>query len=168
GLVLRAFEPLIQPGDRYTLAEVVAASGLTAEEVRRVRHAWGFPDAPPEARCFAPGDVGVLLFFRSMAEVFGVDVTMHMTRTLGTAMSRVAEAEIALIRSHPEGRLEVGGASVAALLVRYRVALETFLPAMQRILDAVHRSHLVHIGRRYTESAGPPSEHNVLDMVIGF
>jgi hypothetical protein len=34
-------------------------------------------------------------------------------------------------------------------------------------IDAVHRGHLVHIGRRYTQWALPPSEHNVVDMVIG-
>lgn len=38
---------------------------------------------------------------------------------------------------------------------------------MLRRLDALHRGHLVHVGRRYTGWA-PPSEHNVVDMVLGF
>ena len=40
-------------------------------------------------------------------------------------------------------------------------------PAVLRSLDAVHRAHLVHIGRRYRHGQ-PPSEHNVVDLVIGF
>jgi hypothetical protein len=36
-----------------------------------------------------------------------------------------------------------------------------------RTIDAVHRGNLVHIGRRYTKWALPPSEHNVVDMVFG-
>jgi len=83
-------------------------------------------------------------------------------------MSRVAEAEVSLLRSQIEGPMESRGASVASILLRYRSVLEGFMPAMERTLDAVHRAHLVHIGRRYVGWALPPSEHNVVDMVIGF
>jgi hypothetical protein len=38
-----------------------------------------------------------------------------------------------------------------------------------RTIDAVHRGHLVHIGRQYIQWALPPSaHHNVVDVVIGF
>jgi hypothetical protein len=38
-----------------------------------------------------------------------------------------------------------------------------------RTIDAVHRGHLVHIGRQYIQWALPPSAHyNVVDVVIGF
>ena len=168
GLVLRAFAQLIQPGDRLTLEEVAVASGAPAGAVLRLRRAWGFPDPGPGERCFAPADVDALLFVRSMGDLVGPELTMHVARAIGTAMSRVAEAEIALARSQLEGPMETLGASVASILLRYRAVLETFLPAMQRTLDAIHRGHLAHIGQRYTAWALPPSEHNVVDMVVGF
>ncbi len=168
GLVLRAFDQLIQPGDRLTLEEVAAASGVPPDAILRVRRAFGFPDPGPGERCFVPADVDMLLFVRSMADLVGPEFTMHVARAVGTAMSRVAEAEIALIRSQLEGRAEMRGASVASILLRYRAVLETFLPAMQRTLDTVHRQHLAYIGRRYTGWALPPSEHNVVDIVVGF
>ena len=99
GLVLRAFDQLIQPGDRLTLEELAAASGVAADAVLRLRRAWGFPDPGPGERCFVPADVDVLLFVRSMGALVGPELTMHVARAVGTAMSRVAEAEIALIRS---------------------------------------------------------------------
>ncbi len=168
GLVLRAFDQLIQPGDRITLADVAAASGVAPDDVLRVRRAWGFPDPAPGDACFVSADVDVLIFVRAMADLVGRELTMHVARAAGTAMSRVAEAEISLIRSQLEGRMETQGASVASILLRYRAVLEIFLPAMQRALDAIHRGHLAHVGLRYTGWAAPPSEHNVVDMVVGF
>jgi len=168
GLVLRAFEADIQPGERLTLADVAEASSVREEDVLRVRHALGFPDPAAGERCFVPADVEVLRVFRSMADLVGRELTMHVARAVGTAVSRIAEAEIALVRSQVEGPMETQGASVASILARYGLVLEHLLPAMLRTIDTVHRAQLVHIGRRYTRSAGPPSRYNVLDMVIGF
>jgi len=167
-LVLRAFEQIIQPGARLTLADIVAKSGVPAGDVLRVHRALGFGDPHPDECSFVPDDADVLLFLRNMTGLVGPEMTMHMARAIGTAMSRIAEAEIALVRSQIEGRMGTRGATVASILARYGVVLEIFLPAVLRAIDAVHRAHLVHLARRYTESAEPPSEYNVLDMVIGF
>jgi len=35
-------------------------------------------------------------------------------------------------------------------------------------MDALHRAYLVHLGQRYSTWALSPSEHNVVDLVVGF
>jgi class 3 adenylate cyclase len=168
GLVLRTFADLIQPGARMTSAEMASSSGAAEEAVRRLRRALGLPEPEPGERCFVPADVEVLRFVQDLTDLVGPDLAMHFARALGTAMSRVAEAEVSLLRSQIEGPMESRGASVASILLRYRTVLEGFVPAMERMLDVVHRAHVVHIGGRYVGWALPPSEHNVVDMVIGF
>jgi class 3 adenylate cyclase len=168
GLVLQIFDQLIRPGTHVTLEEAAVSSGVKAADILRVRRAWGFPDPEPGERCLMEADVEALSFVRGVAELVGPELTLHLARATGTAMSRVAEAEIALIRSELEGREETRATSVASTLLRYRGVLEVFLPAMLRMLDAVHRGHLVHVGRRYSRWALPPSEYNIVDMVIGF
>jgi adenylate cyclase len=166
GLVLRAFQGVMQPGERLTLEEIAARAGVFPAEMLRVRRALGFGDPAPGERCFVPGDAEVMLFILGTAELVGPELTMQMARAIGTAMSRIAEAEIALARSQVERPME--GAKVASILARYGAVLGMFLPAVLRAIDAVHRAHLVSIARRYTDSAAPPSEYNVLDLVIGF
>ena len=168
GLVLSTFGQLIQPGTRLTLDELASASGVAAPTVLRLHRAWGLPDPQPGERGFVAADVDVLRFIGDLTGLVGPELTMHFVRVLGTAMSRVAEAEVSLLRSQIEGRMESRAASVASILLRYRTILESFLPNMQSMIDAIHRAHLASIGRRYVGRAQPPSEHNVVDMVVGF
>src|SRR5262249_37673871 len=140
GLVLSTFADLIQPGVRMTPREMAAASGASEAALLRLRRALGLPEPVPGERCFVPGDVETLRFVEGLTGLVGPDLAMHFARALGTAMSRVAEAEVSLLRSQIEGRMESRGASVASILLRYRGVLEGFMPAMERTLDAVHRA----------------------------
>ena len=168
GLVLRTFCQLIQPGTRLSLDELAFASGVAAPTVLRLHRAWGLPDPLPGERGFVAADVDVLRFIGDLTGLVGPDRTMHFVRTLGAAMSRVAEAEVSLMRSQIEGRTESHAASVASILLLYRTVLESFPPKMESMIDTVHRAHLANIGRRYVGRAQPPTEHNIVDMVVGF
>ena len=93
---------------------------------------------------------------------------MHSARAMGTAMSRIAEAEIALMRSQVEAPMTRDRVATASILARYRLIVEQLLPASASGMDALHRAYLVHLGQRYREWARSPSEHNVVDLVVGF
>src|SRR5262249_48571822 len=160
GLVLRTFGPLIQPGTRLTLDDLASASGVAAPTVLRLHRAWGLPDPQPEERGFVTADVDVLRFIGDLTGLVGPELPMHFVRPLGAAMSRVAEAEVSLMRSQIEGRVESRRASVASILLRYRTVLESFPPKMESTIAAIHRAHLANIGRRYVGRAQPPTEHN--------
>jgi adenylate cyclase len=167
-LVLRSFRHLIQPGDLLTLEEAAGAAGLAPDVVRRIRRAWGFPDPAAGERCFSAADAETVTFLQRMSDLVGPELALQTARAVGTAMSRVAEAEIALVRSQVEAPAQARGESGASMLLGYARVVESFLPAMVRAMDAVHRAHLVHLTRRYVAGALPASALNVVDMVVGF
>src|SRR5262249_51070694 len=103
-LVLRTFGQLIQPGTRLTLDELASGAGPPA--ALGLHGAWGLPDPEPGARGFVAADVDVLRFVGDLTGLVGPELTMHFVRALGTAMSRVAEAEVSLLRSQIEGRVK--------------------------------------------------------------
>jgi adenylate cyclase len=166
-LVLAAFEHLIRPGRRRTTAEVVAQTGLASEELRRFWRAWGFPDPAPDDACWTDADVAAIAFLREANAVAGGDWAAAMARAAGTAMSRVAESEVAFVRSKIEAPLLEQHVARAALLLQYERVIESFLPAASKLLDTLHRHHLVDFRRRYA-MALQPSANNVLDVVVGF
>lgn len=167
-LVLRGFEHLIRPGARHTEDEAAAAAGLPAATARRVRRAWGFPDPRPGERCWTDSDIDLLRLLAGMTELVGEELMLHGARSMGTAMSRIAESEIALMRSQVEAPMNRSGVASASILVRYRQMVEQFLPASARGMDALHRAWLVHLGQQYRLWASSPTEHNVVDLVVGF
>lgn len=167
-LVLHAYGHLLLPGQRIALADVAAATGLTADQVLEIRRAWGLSDPPDDVAWCTPAEVAALEYVRGLAALAGSDLSMHLARVMGTAMSRLAEAEIALLRSRLEAPMIDRRESGATMLGAYKNVLDAFLPASLRTLDLLHRAHLVAIGRRYTEWAQPPSESNVVDLIVGF
>ena len=167
-LVLRAFERLILPGDRVTLDDAAAATGLAPADVLRFRRAWGLADPAPGERTFSPSELAGLAYMGSVAAYVGPELALHIARVMGTAMSRMAEAEIALVRSRVEAPMQQSRASTATMLLAYAGLLEVTLPAALTTLDALHRAHLVAIGWRYSDRALPPSESNIVETVVGF
>ena len=75
-----------------------------------------------------------------MIGVVGEELTLHSARAMGTAMSRIAEAEIALMRSQVEAPMNRSEVAVASILTRYRIMVEQFLPATAQGMDALHRA----------------------------
>ena len=167
-LVLRAFERLILPGDRVTLDEAATSTGVSVGDVLRIRRAWGLADPTPDEPRIPSAELAGIAFTAGVAGFVGPEPALHFARVMGTAMSRMAEAEIALVRSRIEAPMHESRASTAAMLVAYARILERMLPGALTTLDALHRAHLVTIGWRYSDRALPPSESNIVDTVVGF
>jgi adenylate cyclase len=167
-LVLRAFARLILPGERVSIDDAATSTGLTVGEVLRIRRAWGLTDPGPGERAISPPELTALAFMASAAAFVGPEPALHVARVMGTAMSRLAEAEIATVRSRIEVPMLESRASMAAMLVAYAGLLEGMLPAALTTLDALHRAHLVAIGWRYSDRSLPPSESNIVETVVGF
>ena len=95
-LVLQAFEQLLLPGERRTLAEVVSSTGLTHEQVLAVRRGWGLPDPPADRACFTPEEVAALEYVRNMAGFVGPDLAMHVAGpvvTIDVVFARARSSE---------------------------------------------------------------------------
>lgn len=166
-IVWAAFEHLIRPGPRRTTAEVARTTGLSADELRRLWRAWGFPDPAADEACWTAPDVEAVAIIRQVTAIAGIDGALAIARAAGTAMSRVAEAEVAFVRSKIEAPLHEQQAPWATLLLQYERVISELLPAAEKLLDTLHRHHLTEFRRRYAMALGPTSS-NVVDVVVGF
>ena len=88
-------------------------------------------------------------------------------RTIGEAVGRVAEAEVALLRSNIEAPLVETQQLVDVARTYVGVADEVF-PRISDALDTLHRHHLQAIGRRYSDVGAPTSALNVVQLAVGF
>ena len=149
--ILDAVDRLLVPGEgRYTFAELARRTGVAPDQVRRFWRAMGFPDPPDDDAIFTDTDVAVLREFDRFLDDDMVDpeVALQITRVVGQAMSRVAEAEVSAVRE----RLEALGLiddrpdeEISAAVVARSAAL---LPAIESLLVYQWRRHLAAAAQR--------------------
>ena len=96
-LHLLVLEQLALPGaPRYTQQEIADLSGMSLDDLRRFWRALGFPDVGADDRAFTEHDLDVLNSVTgSIAMGFtNLEVAVQMTRVYGSAMARIADAEV--------------------------------------------------------------------------
>jgi class 3 adenylate cyclase len=162
-----AIRSLRPDGERWTLAEVAAAAHIAPEFASAAWRAAGFVEPRPFERRFGPGDVVVFELVRDLTELLGRDHSLQLLRTTGEAISRVAEAEIALLRSNVEAPLAAQG-QFEQVARSYTAAVQQVFPRVTEVIDVFHRHQLELIGRRYSDVGAPPSSANVVELSVGF
>jgi adenylate cyclase len=168
GLQALTVELLVARGDRLTLTEVVEQAGVAYEDGLRLWRAWGFPPPEPDDRRFGPIDAEMVGFGLLMEEVVGADAAFHTARVMGLAVSRVAEAEVAMFRSAIEAQLRDRGADDEQVLANYEAIIPMALDAADKSLALLNRHHVVETVRRQLAWSVDATRHNVLDTVVGF
>jgi adenylate cyclase len=168
GLQALTVELLVGPAERLTLADVVERAGATYEDGLRLWRAWGFPPPAPDDRRFGPVDVEMVGFGLLMEQTMGADAAFHTARVMGLAVGRVAEAEVAMLRSAIEARLREEGADEDEVLSSYEAIVPMAVDASDRTLGLLNRHHIVETVRRQLAWSVGASPHNVLDTVVGF
>jgi class 3 adenylate cyclase len=162
-----AIRRLRSAGERWTLAESAARAGIDADLARAVWRAAGFADPRPFERRFGPADVVVFELVRDAAEFVGRDHILQLVRTIGEAISRVSEAEIALMRSTIEAPL-AGTGNLVDIARAYAAIADNLFPQITGVIDVFHRHQLEAIGRRYSDVSAPASSANVVELTVGF
>lgn len=172
-----ALEAVLLPaGRRYSLEEGAEISGVPLEMGIRIWRSLGFPEPrSPHEALLTEEDIEMLsVAKRYLERDVDPELLVQFVRTLGSSLSRIAEAEIAAVSTMGEGligqeiaaRLSGPGTAppveeVMAGLLRERVAEIT------RLLDYAHRRHLIFAARREVSwQAG--SRAGVETGVVGF
>jgi adenylate cyclase len=151
-LPLLAVERLILPtAPVHDLAAVTARTGLSEAEIGKIWRMLGYPQPRPEERAFTETDVELLgLIGQFMAaDPAAGDVVLHMSRVVGSAMSRVASAQVDVISARASGsprRGEVAGRPVTDEQIV--ASASALLPVVPRVLEAAWRRHLLTAIRR--------------------
>jgi class 3 adenylate cyclase len=168
GLVsFAAIRSLRPDGERWTLAEIATRAGIDADFALAVWRAAGFADPRPFERRFGPTDMVIFDLVRDASTFVGRDHMLQLVRTMGEAIARVSEAEIALLRSKIEAPL-TGTGNLVDVARSYAAVADNLFPQVTGVIDVFHRHQLEAIGRRYSDVSAPSSSANVVELTVGF
>ena len=95
-------------GERFCRAEAAKRGGVTVDMAARLGRAAGLPDPGAEACVYSAEDVELLRTFAAGTQLLGEDAALQLVRVIGSALARIADAEVAAFLTH------VGGPVMAA------------------------------------------------------
>jgi adenylate cyclase len=151
-LPLMAVERLILPtAPVHDLAAVTELTGLSAADIGKIWRMLGYPLPRSGEKAFTETDVELLGLIGEFmaADPAASDVVLHMSRVVGSAMSRVASAQVDVISARVSGsprRGEVAGRPVTDEQIV--ASASALLPVVPRVLEAAWRRHLLTAVRR--------------------
>jgi adenylate cyclase len=134
-----------------TREDAAAAAGIEPERIDRIWRAAGLPIAGPGVPYFSEFDVENLRGFAVAAELFGEAAVLRFTRVLGTSLSRIAEAALALAVANLSGPLELAGADEATR-ARATDQSAAALALVPSVLEGLFPHHVDIATRRFTVS----------------
>ena len=166
-LSFAAFRTLRIGRDGFTFAEAAARAEIDPDIALTLWRGAGFVDPRPFERRFGPEDVEMFRLFGLLATFVAPEQVLQLMRTMGEAVGRVAEAEVALLRSNIEAPLAERRQYVEVART-YQAVANAIFPRISGAIDSMHRHHLQAIGRRYSEVGAPTSALNVVQLAVGF
>jgi class 3 adenylate cyclase len=150
----------------HTREEAAAAAGVEPDGVDRIWRAAGLPSADPGVPQFSDREVEILRGFAVGAALFGEESVLRFTRVMGTSLSRVAEAAIAMAVANLSGPMELAGADEATLTLagdRANAALD-LVPS---IMEALFPHHVEMAIRRFALSR-PEGALRTVNLAVAF
>ncbi len=146
----------------YTPAELSESVGIDRTLAQRYWRALGFPDVGDDDRMFNDADVEALATVNAMLTMgfTSVDVSMQLTRVIGSSLARIAEA---MVRSSDQ-RARQGRPLERDL---FTMSADRTLETQSRLLDYVWRRHLQAASRRAL-MADDRSGRPTVQLAVGF
>lgn len=166
-LTSAAGDALIRPGAPITLAELCERSGLEPEEVHALLQAAGASIPVGEVQPFVDSDVETFQMFAAGVEVFNAESVLDLTRVMGSAMARVAEAAITLFQVTVEGPMHARQAGSVALAEANLVAVRA-LEVLPRAMGGLFRLHVETAVRRSRDSYDQENPFGSRRLAVGF
>jgi class 3 adenylate cyclase len=166
-LSFAAFRTLRVGRDGLTFTQAADQAGIDPNIALTLWRGAGFTDPRPFDRRFGAQDVEMFRLFALLATFVSQDQVLQLMRTIGEAVGRVAEAEVAMVRSNIEAPLAERRQFLDVALA-YRAVVNDVLPRISDAMDSMHRHHLQAIGRRYSDVNAPTSALNVVQLAVGF
>ncbi|HJQ83303.1 MAG TPA: adenylate cyclase regulatory domain-containing protein [Candidatus Binatia bacterium] len=157
----------LRSGQRLTLAEIAARSGLSVEEIVRINLAAGFP--PPEGDQ-ATLDAETAVTFATWAAgaaLFGEAAMLHFMRVLGSSLARVAEAAVSLFLANVEAPIVERHAGELALAQANLRAVQS-LDTIPSVVRTMLRSHMEVAIRRLRVVRPDRRTADTVRVTVGF
>jgi adenylate cyclase len=154
--------------ERLTLNEAAQRAGVEPDVARRFWRALGLSDPEEGMRPCSERDVDALATLEAIRLGISEDAALQIARATGTAMARLADSEVSMIRAAEEAPLRGSGGGNVEVAESLLHAASTYLAAMLPLIDSVHRHHVAASGRRYSGWGVGPTERSTTDAVVGF
>jgi adenylate cyclase len=153
---------------RLTTDEVIAGSGLSADEARRLWRALGFPDVAG-APAFTSADRTALRRMSSAISDGRLDfeTALQLTRAVAHNMSRLAEWQVATLSRFVELVERSADASGSRLLTAARL-LETIEPPLEQLMLYAWRRHLAAAVLRVEALGAADADLHTVPLTVGF
>jgi adenylate cyclase len=130
-------------GEWISLADAAKEAGLDEERARRMLRTLGFPDPAPDF-LMTRDDLDVLRLLGDFSNLIGEDQVMHLTRVIGSALGRMAEATADLVRVNIEGP-QMHTVSRSEYLKLTEVLTHEGLPRLAHAMDRILRYHILRV-----------------------
>jgi adenylate cyclase len=140
-----------------TAAEVADRAQVSIDEVRRIWRATGLPDPGSNAPVFSEVEAELIASFHLAESLMGRDPILQLTRVMGLAMARVADAMVSAFIVNVVAPNNVSGEGGLAL-AKANAEATALIPEASKALDVLLRRHI--------ETARRPM--TVLDQGIRF
>jgi class 3 adenylate cyclase len=160
----------LRPTSRiYSLRQVAQHAGLDLDKALQINRTAGFPDPDPDAPLFDDEDVEVFRVFKAASEVFGEERALQISRVMGWAMSRVAEAMISIFASNLGEESQTRELDEQAFAAANALAV-AMIPGAVHVMNVTLRRHMEARSRTDGEIALGEEWQGVdaLDRAIGF
>lgn len=128
-------------GERFSRAEAAQRAGVSVDAAVRMGRAAGLPDPGPDVRIYSDDDVELLRIFDVGSQLLGADAALQLLRVIGSALARIADAEVAAFLTNVGGPLMVSDPS-GLELARANVAAARLLREAGRAIDVLLRRHV--------------------------
>jgi adenylate cyclase len=164
-VALAAEIQLAESGDTFSIDEVAARCGTTVDRIMRIRLAGGLVSDPAHDRLPAT-TLDDIAAFEAGAALFGDAATLSLTRVMGGALGRIAEAAVALFMSElrPTLRADETQVALAKAATDATAALQGLPPVMAHLL----RDHVVQAIRRAVTERANVDDDRAVSVGIGF
>jgi adenylate cyclase len=140
-----ALELALRTGPPVPIADVARRLDTSSEEFARFWRALGFPAPGPEATI--PADIveALPVVTQATSEWLGEDVALGISRVVGAATARLAEALVDAFRMQFEVPHLTAGTSYSDVVEEYVGITRDALPAFESFVVSVLRAHLVRV-----------------------
>lgn len=122
-----------------SLRDIATRTGESIELLARIWRAGGFAVPDPDEPMFNEAVLELLELFRTAAGIYGEDVTFQLARVIGSAIARIADAEVTAFVQNVAAPLAEERNELA--IAQAHVQLASLNPLLANALDLAHRYH---------------------------
>lgn len=162
-----AGDALIRPGAPISVDELAERSGLARDQVLAIMEAAGASVPEGEEQTFVESDVETFQMFAAGVAIFDPEAILDITRVMGNAMARVAEAAITLFQVNVEGPMAEREAGALAH-AEANLAAVTSLDVLPRAMGGLFRLHIETAIRRSRDAYDVENPYGSRRLAIGF